>query len=93
MGIPIITTDSAGCRDSVEDGVTGFLVRPRDPVDLASKMGKILCLAPDDRRLMGERGRSKMCLQFDERIVIERYLSAISEIRKDSKGPAGTLAR
>jgi len=85
MGIPIITTDSAGCRDTVEDGVTGLLVRPRDPIDLASKMGKMLCLTQDDRRLMGERGRSKMCREFDERIVIEHYLSAISEIRRDAK--------
>ncbi len=42
---------------------------------------------------MGERGRSKMCLEFDERIVIDRYLSAISEIESDSTGPVGTGVR
>jgi glycosyltransferase involved in cell wall biosynthesis len=36
---PIITTDSVGCRDVVDDGVNGFLCRPNDASDLADKMG------------------------------------------------------
>jgi glycosyltransferase involved in cell wall biosynthesis len=86
MCIPIITTESTGCRDTVEDGVTGLLVKPRDPVDLANKMEKMLCLAPEDRRIMGQRGRSKMCREFDERIVIDTYLKAIQEIEKRLHG-------
>ena len=38
MGRPIITTDSAGCRETVIDGVNGFLVPPRNPQILAEKM-------------------------------------------------------
>lgn len=38
MGRLIITTDSVGCRDVVDDGVNGFLCRPKDPSDLADRM-------------------------------------------------------
>lgn len=37
MGRPIITTDSPGCRETVKDGINGFLVEPRNPRVLAEK--------------------------------------------------------
>lgn len=79
MGKPIITTDVPGCRQVVDDGVTGFLVRVRDAADLADKMERMLSLSEAERRAMGLRGREKMIREFDERIVIERYLQAIQE--------------
>ena len=86
MGIPVITADSTGCRDTVEDGVTGFFVKPRDPVDLADKMEKMLCLTSEDRQIMGQRGRSKMYREFDEQVVIDHYLEAIREIESARTG-------
>lgn len=38
MGRPIITTDTNGCRETVEDGVNGFLVPVKDIQELADKM-------------------------------------------------------
>ena len=80
MGLPIITTNVVGCRDAVEDGVTGFLCRPKDAMDLADKMRRMLSLRPKARRRMGQVGREKMIREFDERIVIAKYLQAIKDI-------------
>lgn len=38
MGRAIIATDVPGCRETVEHGVNGLLVRPRDATDLAQAM-------------------------------------------------------
>jgi glycosyltransferase involved in cell wall biosynthesis len=38
MGRPIITTDTAGCRDVVVDNETGLLCRVRDAIDLSEKI-------------------------------------------------------
>ena len=80
MGRPLITTDFVGCREVVDDGVNGFLCRPRDPVDLAKKMEHMLALSEEERFEMGRRGREKMEREFDERIVIDRYLEVISRL-------------
>ena len=80
MGLPIITTNVVGCRDAVEDGVTGFLCRPKDAMDLADKMRRMLSLPSMERRRMGQVGREKMIREFDERIVIAKYLQAIKDI-------------
>lgn len=76
-GRPIITTDAVGCRDVVDDGVNGYLCRARDAADLADKLERMVLLAPEARAEMGRRGREKMEREFDERIVIRRYLAAI----------------
>lgn len=80
MGLPIITTDAVGCREVVDDGVNGYLCQPRDAMDLAEKMKQMIALAPEQRAEMGKRGREKMEQEFDERIVIDRYLEVVEQI-------------
>jgi glycosyltransferase involved in cell wall biosynthesis len=80
MGRPIITTDAVGCREVVDDEHNGFLCKPYDAGDLAEKMHRMLSLTENERSEMGLRGREKMERQFDEQIVIRKYLEAIQGI-------------
>ena len=77
MGKPIITTNVVGCKEVVEHGVNGFLCEVKNAQDLALKMKEMLLLSEDQRKLMGENGRLKMEKEFDENIVIQKYLQAI----------------
>jgi len=79
MGRPIVTTNSIGCRETVDDGVNGYLCIPGDSIDLSKKMENILRLDNVQRDEMGRSGREKMELQFDEQIVIQKYFEAIKE--------------
>lgn len=80
MARPIVTTDVPGCRDVVEDVVNGFLCRPQDAVDLACKMKKIVQMSSTERATMGNKGRYKMEREFDEQIVVEKYMQALNSI-------------
>jgi glycosyltransferase involved in cell wall biosynthesis len=71
MGRAIITTDSVGCREAVEDGVTGLLIPIKDSNALAAAMLR-LASDPQVRNAMGEAGRAKMLREFDERLVIQK---------------------
>jgi glycosyltransferase involved in cell wall biosynthesis len=81
MARPIITTDAVGCREVVDDGVNGYLCKVRDAGSLAEQMEKMLLLSSEQRAEMGLRGRTKMVDEFDEEIVINKYLAAVEEIR------------
>ena len=79
IGRPIITTNSVGCRETVDDKISGYLCRPQDAVDLAEKMKLMMMLDHKQRVRMGKYGREKMKSEFDEKIVIQKYMEVVQE--------------
>ena len=77
MEKPIVTTDVAGCRDVVEHGVNGFLCDVRNALSLATQMEKFVQLSFEEREKMGILGRKKILNEFEETVVIEKYMSTI----------------
>ena len=85
MSLPVITTDSVGCRDAVDDEITGILVPPRNPDALEKAMCRLITMPVSKRLEMGRMGRRKMEREFDENIVINRYLEEIEELSASKK--------
>lgn len=79
MEKPVITSNTTGCREIVEDSVTGYLCRVKDADDLARQMEKMLSLSNEQRKVMGEKGREKVIKEFDKKIVLDSYLGAIEQ--------------
>jgi glycosyltransferase involved in cell wall biosynthesis len=86
MARPIIATDVVGCKDIVDHNVNGFLCKVKNATDLAEKMIQMIRLTPEQRIEMGGRGREKVALHFDEKLVISKYLSAIEQVKSAAKG-------
>ena len=70
---PVVVTDVGGLPDAVEDGRTGLVVPPRDPVALA---GALVRLLRDDalRREYGEAARRKLAVEGAPELVGRRAL-------------------
>lgn len=73
-GRAVVTTDVPGCRDAVEAGRTGLLVRPRDAKALANAIRELLD-NPLHIRAMGQAGRLLAEQAFDIRQVIDQHLA------------------
>ena len=80
MEKPIITTNTTGCKETVEDGVTGFLCNVKDSRNLAEKMEQMFLLSCQERKEMGKKARQKIIKEFDKEIVLTAYLKAIKEV-------------
>lgn len=80
MEKPIVTTNTTGCKETVEDRVTGFLCKVKDSHDLAEKMEDMFLLPAQERKMMGKKAREKIIKEFDKEIVLTAYLNAIDEI-------------
>jgi glycosyltransferase involved in cell wall biosynthesis len=74
-GRAIITTDSPGCRDTVEEGVNGYTVTPRSAPALAEAILKFL-KNPSNAAVMGQKSREICRNRFDvhavNRLLLER---------------------
>ena len=79
MEKPAIATNTTGCREIVEDKITGLLCNVKDETDLADKMQKMISLSEQERKQMGQRARQKIIKEYDKQIVIAAYLKAIKE--------------
>ncbi len=77
MAKPIITTDIAGCRQTVDHGYNGFLCEVKNSQDLAQKMQEMYHLENDVLEKMGLASREKVENEFDEQIVIQKYLDIL----------------
>ena len=79
---PIIATDRSGCRETVEDGVTGFLIPIKDEQALIEALEKFMQMTSQQRKAMGLAGRAKMEREFDRKIVVKAYLEEIEKAVK-----------
>ncbi len=79
MEKPVITTNTTGCKEIVEDGITGLLANVKDDIDLAEKMERMILFTEEQRNDMGKKARQKIIKEYDKQIVIDAYLKAISK--------------
>lgn len=77
---PVITTDRSGCREIVENGVNGYIVKQRDSADLIEKIEKFIALPYEEKKKMGEVGRVKVEREFNRQIVVDAYLKELEYI-------------
>lgn len=79
-GRPIITTDRAGCREVIDDGVNGYICKQNDSEDLIRQIEKFMRLSREERKAMGLAGRRKVEKEFNRQIVIDQYLKVVQSI-------------
>jgi glycosyltransferase involved in cell wall biosynthesis len=63
-GLPVVATNVGGIPEQVEDGRTGYLVRPGDTMAMAERLG-VLLSDPEACEEMGNSGRSRVLEMFD----------------------------
>lgn len=78
MGRPVITTDAPGCRETVEDGVNGLRVPPRDAGALEAAMERLI-LHPEQAAAMGEASLERVRARYDVHRVNAQILSAVAD--------------
>ena len=79
MERPVITTDTAGCRETVDENINGYLVPVNDATALANAMDRFVHLDDNMRKEMGKAGRVKVLREFDDRIIADQLYKVIMQ--------------
>ena len=78
-GRPVLASDIPGCRETFDDGVTGFGFEVKNEKSLESAIEKFCLLSNAERAAMGKAARKKVENEFDRKNVVKAYLDAIHE--------------
>ena len=81
-GRPVLASDRPGCREIVDNGVTGFLFKAPDVNSLIRTIEKFIALPYAKKSMMGHMGHDKVVKQFNREIVIDAYMNEIAKISK-----------
>lgn len=79
-GRPVITTNVPGCKETVDDGKTGFLCEARSSKSLIDTIERFIALPYIQKAQMGQEGRKKAEQEFDRQTVVSAYLKELNSI-------------
>lgn len=78
-GLPCVCTNVGGCRELVEEGLSGYLVPAGDAAAMAGRVCELL-RDPALRERMGSRGRDRILRDFSVARLVERTEKTLREI-------------
>ncbi len=81
-GRPVIATDVPGCRETFDEGISGFGCKAKSTESLIEAVEKFINIPYEQKEKMGIEGRKKVEKQFDRQIVIDTYLKEINNIKE-----------
>ena len=76
-GRPVIICDIPGCREAVDDGVSGWLCQKQDTESLLEAMSLAARTSGEERARMGEAARRKIEREFSRTDVVESTVKAL----------------
>jgi glycosyltransferase involved in cell wall biosynthesis len=91
LGLPVVSVDEGGPRDTVQDGVSGYLVQP-EPEVLGEAIARLLS-SPQEAREMGRRGADFIRSNYSWELGAETLLRVLGEVEgKLRAGAQSSLA-
>ena len=84
-GRPVVASDVPGCRLTVQDGITGLLVKERDAVSLSEAIRKLI-LNPSVCQEMGTAGRHLVEEMFSSEQILHKIFAVYAEAGKRQVG-------
>lgn len=79
-GRPVLASNIAGCKETFDEGISGFGFEKKNVDDLVDKLEKFIELPYEKKKAMGLAGRIKVERQFDRDIVVNSYMKEIERI-------------
>lgn len=76
-GRALITTNIPGCKEAVDDSISGYLCKKMDIESLEICIERFIRLDHEERKNMGIAGRQKMEKEFDKKKVVQDTLDTI----------------
>ncbi len=83
-GRPVLASNVPGCRETFDEGISGFGFEPRSVDSLIQAIERFIALSHEQKAEMGLAGRKKMEREFNRQIVVDFYMREIENILEEN---------
>lgn len=92
---PALASVGGEASSIVEESGGGLVARPGDSASIAAGIRRLLSLSPEERAVMGRRGRRYVAEHYDRSSLAERYWNVLQHLMAEASRPptSGGLAR
>ena len=80
-GRAVLASNIPGCKETFDEGVTGFGFESKNAESLQAALEKFIALSLEEKKTMGKAGREKIEQQFNRQIVINKYFEQINTLK------------
>lgn len=84
-GRPVLASNVPGCRETFDEGISGFGFEPRSVDSLVQAIERFIAIPHEQKAAMGLAGRKKMEREFDRQIVVDAYMRVIENILEENE--------
>ena len=88
MGLPAVVTDVGGNAEIVKNEISGFLVPPKNPAELAAALRSVMHASPERRRSMSRAARQLCYERYRIAAIVEKWVDLYAECLKTPAVPA-----
>lgn len=82
-GRPVLTTNVSGCKETFDEGITGYGCESKNSDDLTRIIEKFINLNYEEKVAMGIKARNKVEREFSRQIVVDSYMEEIGIIMEE----------
>ena len=79
-GLPVVSTQTPGAAELIENGHTGLLTPIRDPLALARRLEESLKSTTEQKTSMGAAGRDSLNARFGKSAIVAAYLALYTRL-------------
>jgi glycosyltransferase involved in cell wall biosynthesis len=91
FGLPVVATSIFGVPELIKDGVTGYLLEPRDKGALVEVLWRVLAADESDRRSIADAGRQLAADSLDSASYAEAIMALLEGLRADPQALPGEV--
>jgi glycosyltransferase involved in cell wall biosynthesis len=91
VGLPVVASRIPGVEELIDDGVTGYLVRPNRPGELAAAIRQ-LAEHPEDRVRFGQAARRRILQDFDSSTNVRRLARLLTDVVEEPASVARAVS-
>ncbi len=84
-GAIVIGSTSGGMFEIIEDGISGFLVKPKQPIELSNCLWRVINMSDDDKQIVSKNAKRRICETFSMDVIVKQMVDYYTFVIMDYK--------